>query len=171
MDSSVAGAPGVTVRRLGPEDAEAFHALRVEGFTRHPLLFRYSPGDEVAVSMDAVRARLASEFVVGAEVGGVLSGIGGFSRLAGEKLRHKGLLLGMYVRGEARGLGLGDLIVDAIVRHAREHVELLQLTVMADNPRAIKLYTRWGFEPYGTEQASVKVGDRYLDELLIVKRL
>jgi ribosomal protein S18 acetylase RimI-like enzyme len=164
-DGSAAG-----VRRLGPEDA-AFHALRVEGFARHPLLFRYSPGEEAVYSPAAVQARLAGEFVVGAEVDGVLSGIGGFSRLTGEKLRHKGLLWGMYVRDEARGLGLGDRIVDAIVRHASEHVELLQLTVMADNPRAIRLYERWGFEAYGTEPGAVKVGGRLLDELLMVKRL
>jgi GNAT superfamily N-acetyltransferase len=161
----------VTVRRLGAEDAEAFHALRVEGFTRHPLVFRYSPGDETALSTEQVRARLAGEYVVGAFVDGALSGIGGFSRFAGDKLRHKGLLWGMYVRDEARGLGLGDGIVQAIVEHARGEVEMLLLTVVADNARAIRLYERWGFEPYGTEPRAVKDGARYLDELLMAKPL
>jgi ribosomal protein S18 acetylase RimI-like enzyme len=130
----------IEVRRLTTEDAEAYHALRIEGFARHPLVFRYSPGEEAALSTERVRARLASEHVVGAWVDGALAGIGGWSRFAGDKLRHKGLLWGMYVREEARGLGLGDRIVQALVDDARRHVELLLLTVVADNARAIRLY-------------------------------
>jgi RimJ/RimL family protein N-acetyltransferase len=159
------------IRRLASDDVAAFHALRLEGFTRHPLQFRYSPDDERGMSLDIVAERLASAYVVGAFADGALAGIGGFSRLTGEKLRHKGLLWGMYVRSEARGHGFADGIVRAIVEHAAGRVELLQLTVMADNARAIRLYERWGFTAYGTEPAAVKVGERYLDELLMAKRL
>ena len=159
------------IRLLTADDAAAFHALRLEGFARHPLEFRYSPDDERELSMDAVAARVASALVVGAFADGVLAGIGGFSQLAGEKLRHKGLLWGMYVRAEARGHGFADGIVRAIVEHAADRVELLQLTVMAGNARAIRLYERWGFEAYGTEPAAVKVGGVYLDELLMARRV
>ena len=161
----------ITVRRLTRGDAAAFHALRLESFARHPLQFRYAPGDEESLSLDAVAARLASEHVVGAFVDGALAGIGGFTRYAGAKLRHKGLLWGMYVRQEARGLGLGDRIVEAILEHARGRVETLQLTVMAENGNAIRLYERWGFVRYGTEAAAVKVDGVYLDELLMARRM
>jgi len=57
-----------------------------------------------------------------------LLGVGGFARFAGDKLDHKGLVWGMYVRPEARG-----------------RVCLLQLTVMADNARARAFYERHGF--------------------------
>jgi GNAT superfamily N-acetyltransferase len=128
----------VDVRRLGVDDAEDFRALRLEGFARHPLQFRYAPEDEADLPLEAMRARLASDLVVGAFAGGRLVGIGAFSRFGGVKLRHRGLLWGMYVRGEARGSGAADAIVGAIVEHARGQVELLQLTVMADELLMVK---------------------------------
>lgn len=38
------------------------------------------------------------------------------------------------------------------------------LTVAAENPRARRLYERWGFSIYGIEPRAVKVDDAYLDE-------
>lgn len=149
------------VRRLAAEDAAAFHALRQEGFVRHPREFRIAPDDEAAFTPERVADRLAREFVVGGFApDGALVGIGGLGRFSGAKLRHKALLWGMYVRDAARGQGLGDAIVEALLAHARaERIETVQLTVVADNPRARRVYERWGFRPYGLETGAVKVGE------------
>lgn len=175
---------GFTLRRLTPADAAAFHALRQEGFARRPLQFRVAPEDEAAFTPEQVGARLAREYVVGGFVpggpsGGRLAGIGGLGRFAGAKLRHKALLWGMYVGDAARGLGLGDAIVGALLAYAcDEDVEVVQLTVVADNPRARRLYERWGFRAYGLEAAAVKVahaggrpGAVYVDEVLMAVRI
>ena len=74
-----------------------------------------------------------------------LLGVGGFARFAGDKLDHKGLVWGMYVRPEARGRGVADALMRALIEHARGCVCLLQLTVMADNARARAFYERHGF--------------------------
>jgi len=161
----------IELRRLTLNDAAAYRALRLEGFAAHPLEFRYSPADEEALTPAETGRRLAESFVVGAFAAGDLAGVGGWTRLAGEKLRHKGLLWGMYVRPRARGTGAADAIVRAIVEDARREVEILLLTVAAPNERARRLYERWGFVAYGTEPAAVKVGDVYVDELLMAKRL
>jgi len=161
----------IELRRLTPNDAAAYRALRLEGFAAHPLEFRYSPADEEALSPAETGRRLAESFVVGVFAAGDLAGIGGWTRLAGEKLRHKGLLWGMYVRPRARGTGAADAIVRAIVEDARREVEILLLTAAAPNERARRLYERWGFGAYGTEPAAVKAGDVYVDELLMAKRL
>jgi ribosomal protein S18 acetylase RimI-like enzyme len=159
------------IHRLGPDDAAPFQALRSEGFTRFPRQFRYAPEDEDGVSVAETERRLGEQFVAGAFVEGALAGIAGFSRFAGRKLRHKGLLWGMYVRPEAQGAGLGRALVEAVLRHAREEVELVQLTVMDGNPRARRLYERCGFVEYGREPAAVKADGEYLDEVLMIKRL
>ncbi|HEX8243925.1 MAG TPA: GNAT family N-acetyltransferase [Longimicrobium sp.] len=161
----------ILVRRLRAEDAEAYRALRIEGFATHPLEFRYSPDDEAAQSPADVERRLAESFVVGAWLRDELVGIGGWTRFTGEKLRHKGLLWGMYVRPAARGTGAADAIVRALVADAEREVELLLLTVAAHNQRARRLYARWGFAEYGTEPHAVRVGDRYIDEVLMAKQL
>jgi ribosomal protein S18 acetylase RimI-like enzyme len=159
------------IRRLGPHDAPEFRALRREGFIRFPLQFRYAPQDEDGVSVAETERRLAEQFVAGAFVDGALAGIAGFSRFAGRKLCHKGLLWGMYVRPETQGTGLGGALVEAVLDHARGEVETVQLTVMDGNPRARRLYERHGFVEYGREPGAVKAGDGYLDEILMIKRL
>lgn len=159
------------VRRLGPADAAAYRALRLEGFAAHPLDFRYSPADEEALPAAETERRLAESFVAGVFADGDLGGIGGWTRFTGEKLRHKGLLWGMYVQPRLRGTGAADAIVRAIVDDARGQVELLLLTVAAPNERARRLYERHGFVAYGTEPMAVRVGDAYFDEVLMAKRL
>jgi ribosomal protein S18 acetylase RimI-like enzyme len=159
------------IRRVGPDDAAQFQAIRREGFTRFPREFRYAPEDEDGVAPAEVERRLAEQFVAGAFVDGALAGIAGFSRFAGRKLCHKGLLWGMYVRAEAQGAGVGSALVEAVLRHARGEVQLVQLTVMDHNPRARRLYERHGFLEYGREPAAVRVGGEYLDEILMMKRL
>jgi ribosomal protein S18 acetylase RimI-like enzyme len=168
--------PHVTVRRLGPGDAAIFRALRLEGFARHPLEFRIAPEDEASLTMAHVEARIGADYVVGGFTpDGALAGIGGLTRYAGAKLRHKALLWGMYVREAARGQGLGDAIVVDLLAHARATgVEIVQLTVVAENARARRLYERHGFTTYGTEPSAVKTetgdGFVYLDETLMFVR-
>ena len=159
------------VRRLLPADAAAYRALRIEGFATHPMDFRYSVADEEATSIADAERRLAESFVAGAFADEELVGIGGWTRFAGEKLHHKGLLWGMYVRPTARGSGAADAIVRAIVDAAAREVRLLVLTVAEHNGRARRLYERWGFAEYGIEPQAYRVGDAFVDEVLMVKHL
>lgn len=163
--------PRIEVRRLAPADAPAYRALRLEGFAAHPREFRYSPADEEAVTMGETGRRLADSFVVGVFADGALGGIGGWTRFAGEKLRHKGLLWGMYVQPALRGTGAADRIVEAIIDDARGQVERLLLTVATPNMRARRLYERWGFAAYGTEPRAVRDGETYIDEVLMALHL
>jgi ribosomal protein S18 acetylase RimI-like enzyme len=89
----------------------------------------------------------------------------------GPKRRHKGLLWGMYVRPAARNLGLGRRLVEAVLKHASGHVELLQLTVVSENLSAHRLYTSLGFAEYGREARALKQNGRYYDEILMVRFL
>ncbi len=156
------------VRRLTSADAAAFHRLRLEGFARHPGQFRIAVEDEQRLPLAEVAARLDREYVVGGFQGAELVAIGGLSRYAGAKLRHKALLWGMYVRQEARGAGLGDAIVARLLDHAvSEGIEIVILTLAADNERARRLYERWGFVRFGTEPRAVKDGAHYFDETLM----
>jgi len=150
--------------RLTAADVERFRFLRLEGLRGDPSGFRYGEAEDALIETSTWEARLERDFVVGAERDGELVGVGGFSRFAGEKLHHKGLIWGMYVRPHARGTGAADAIMRALIAHARSHVRQLQLTVMADNARARAFYERHGFVRYATEPEAVKQGDAYCDE-------
>lgn len=159
------------LRRLEAADAATYQQLRLEGFRLEPRAFRVAPEDEAHLALEAVAARLTQAYVVGGfDVDG-LAGIGGLSRFDGAKLRHRGLLYGMYVRPSARGRGLADRIVAALLEEARRlGLEQVLLTVVADNPRARALYERHGFRLYGVEPRAIRLDDGHLDEALMIWR-
>lgn len=162
----------LTICRLTPADAAEFHALRQEGFRLHAREFRFAPEDEAHLATQEVAARLAHDFVVGAFDGETLVGVAGLAGFAGAKTRHKALLWGMYLRERHRGEGGADALMVALMEHARGAYEIVTLTVMRDNVRALRFYERWGFMIYGVEPAFVKTADGlYLDEALMALRL
>jgi RimJ/RimL family protein N-acetyltransferase len=83
------------------------------------------------------------------------------------KLRHKGILWGMYVRPDGRGTGLAAALVQRVIQHARALVEEICLTVVSSNAAAYRLYSAAGFEQYGLERRALKVGNEYHDEVLM----
>ncbi|HWE05844.1 MAG TPA: GNAT family N-acetyltransferase, partial [Rhizomicrobium sp.] len=85
------------------------------------------------------------------------------------KLAHTGDIGAMYVRDSARGTGLADALMTALLRHASTVVEQVQLTVNAENTRAIKFYLRHGFRQIGIIPRSLHVGDRYYDDMLMFR--
>lgn len=157
-------------RRLGPSDARAFQDLRLEGFRLQDREFRYAPEDEAGLGLDEISGRLERDFIVGVFSGGQMIGVAGLSRHYGVKTRHKALLWGMYVKREFRGTGAADILMSAILDHARGEVESITLTVVRQNRRAAQFYERWGFTAYGVESKAIKLGDgTYLDEALMAR--
>jgi GNAT superfamily N-acetyltransferase len=78
-------------------------------------------------------ARLEDSHVMGAFRDGELVGTAGLSIQQGQKNAHKGRLWGMYVRSISRNLGVGRLLMSAVLDVARENVELIQLSVVREN--------------------------------------
>jgi GNAT superfamily N-acetyltransferase len=63
-------------------------------------------------------------------------------------------LISMYVTPFARGKGVGDALVTAVIHWAKErHINKLSLDVMDDNYRAKALYRRHGFADNGWVEA------------------
>lgn len=151
--------------RLTSADVDRFRALRVKGLRDDPGGFRYSVAEDSAIGSDLWASRLDGDFVVAAvRDDNALVGVGGFSRISGDKLQHKGLIWGMYVRPEARGTGAADVIMRALIDHARTQVRQLLLTVLSHNVRARAFYERHGFVAYATEPQAIRQGDEYRDE-------
>ena len=95
-----------------------------------------------------------------------LLGAIGCEREARLKVRHIGHVIGMMVRPEARGAGIGALLLEACIGEARHAgLEMLTLTVTAENAGAVRLYERHGFAAYGTLRRALKVAGRYHDKL------
>jgi ribosomal protein S18 acetylase RimI-like enzyme len=159
------------IRRLMPEDAGLYREIRLEALQQSSEAFGSSFEQEGPQPLGYFQDALTKADVFGAFLDTSLVGVAGFRVQAGAKRAHKGLLWGMYVRPVARGTGAGKSLVKAVLDHARERVELVQLSVVSDNEAAQRLYRSCGFVAYGHEVHSLKQGGRYYDELLMAVAL
>ena len=171
------------IRVLTEADAGIFWAVRLRALREEPEAFgrdyeetKDRPLAEVAGVLRE-EAASADDFTLGAFEGvagaEALIGIAGFRRHRGRKERHKGDIWGMYVAPEGRGRGVGRALLEELVGRARAlpDLEQIHLAVVATNVAAGHLYRALGFARYGTEPRALRLGDRYLDEELMVLRL
>ena len=157
------------IRRLGRDDAAAYAALRAAALTAAPQAFGASPEDEAGRDAAEVLERNA---VFGAVGQGGLVGLAGLARESLAKRRHIGLVWGVWVAPEARGQGLGQRLMGAVIAEARaQGLTHLQLGVGATNLPALALYRRAGFVVTGFEEAALCVDGAFLDEMLMTLRL
>jgi ribosomal protein S18 acetylase RimI-like enzyme len=157
----------IELRRLGPKDASAYQEIRLEALADSPHAFSSTLETEQGQPLDRFAKRLADDFILGAFSGPYLVGVAGFYVQPRPKHRHKGMLWGMYVSPDHRAAGIGRKLVEAIIEHARQHVELLQLSVVADNMPARRLYANLGFVEYGIERNATKYQGQYHDDVLM----
>jgi len=163
----VLNAARIEVRRLTSEDAVAYREIRLAGLSDCPEAFGSTFDRESAQPLAWFCDRLRASSVFGAFRSTALLGVAGLAIREGEKERHKGLLWGMYVRPDTRNAGVGRQLVEAVIDHARDHVEVIQLSVVDGNERARRLYASLGFVAYGVEKNSLKQRGNYYDEVLM----
>ena len=159
------------IRRLEPSDAALYREIRLEGLRISPEAFGSTFEKEDAQPLSWFEAVLGRADIFGAFLDGTLAGVAAYAAQEGLKQAHKATLWGMYVRNTARNLGLGKKLVAAVLNHARERVEMVQLTVVSENDDARRLYSASGFVEYGYEKRGLKQDGRYYDEVLMVKFL
>jgi len=159
------------VRRLTEDDAEKYRKIRLEALERHPEAFQATYESAAGLPLDAYVQRLRRYALFGAFIGEELCGFVGFYPLRNPKISHKGLMWGMYVTEHARGTGLAEAMVEAVVDYARDKVEQLLISVIGENQRARRFYEKMEFVPYGLERRALKIGERYYDEEFRVKFL
>ncbi len=80
------------------------------------------------------------------------------------RTRHSGAF-SMSVRKSHWGLGIGGLMVDTLIKWAREtgRIKKINLCVRTDNHRAIRLYDRKNFMLEGTIKHELYLNGKYFD--------
>ena len=145
----------------------------MEGLLKHESMFRISLNDEMNSKFPTKDT--ADSFTLGAFVQSQLAGIVSFEREgeSREKLKHKGLLFRMYVSNEFSGQGIGRKLIKELLYYvnALRDIEQINLTVIADNEKAKKLYSRFGFKIFSTEEHAIKWRGAYFAEQQMVLRL
>lgn len=118
--------------------------------------------------LDMVLSRVSTGdgALVVAVVDGVVRGTATWLRSTSAVFTHSAEVGRVTAHPFARGLGLGRMLVSAVVSHARSAgLEMLTLGVRGNNHGAIELYESLGFREWGRLPYAIAVGDVRFDEV------
>lgn len=163
-----------TFRELTKADVDIYRDIRIEAASKHPEAFLASHDELKDQPLSYFEDEMSRDVVIGAFRDGKLAGIIGYYIVTPGphgKRRHSAKIWGFYFRKSFRGRGFAK----ALFRKAMDEIEnkttaeKVLLKVYAKNSRAVKLYQALGFEIYGLEKKSLKIGDEYFDDYLMSK--
>ncbi|UXH79757.1 GNAT family N-acetyltransferase [Roseateles amylovorans] len=100
-----------------------------------------------------------------------LLGSAGLHLVGPQARRRHAMALGIGVHPDAQGTGVGTALMSALIQQADDWLGTLriELTVFADNLRAIRLYERFGFVHEGRLRAYALRSGRYVDCLSMAR--
>jgi len=161
------------IKNIKREDVEVYWKLRLEALRMNPEAFGASYEESVHTPISEVRNRIKNEsdnYIVGAfKEENQIVGMIGFRREQGIKIKHKGMIWGVYVSPEYRGKGIAKELLEEVINRGNrlEDLKQINLCVVALNRVAIELYKKLGFETYGIEKNALEYkGQGYDEELM-----
>ncbi|WP_431265599.1 GNAT family N-acetyltransferase [Roseateles chitinivorans] len=170
--SAVRIAEGLTLRRPRAEDARAHAELMGHPGVQPSLLQTPYPSEQAwQERFSKVPDTNSGELVLLAFHGERLVGSAGLHPVGPQVRRRHAMMLGIGVHPEAHGRGVGSALMDALTRQADDWLGVLriELTVFADNARAIRLYERFGFEHEGRLRGYALRDGRYVDAFTMAR--
>jgi len=168
----------VSVRRLTADDTVAYKRLRDDMLDGFPDAFTSDADTERSKPASAYLSRFSmpgdpARFTLGAWMDDRLVGAISCERDERLKVRHIGHIIGMMVRPQTQGQGVGRALLQACIAQACAlgEIELLTLSVTSSNASAIALYDKAGFTRYGQLPRAIKIGDGYFGKDLMMLAL
>ena len=154
---------GLVIRRAEPSDyAEFARTFEDESAYSGTLQVPFP-------SVEAWRKKLEGngpdDYLLLALIDGVAVGNAGMHLASRSPRRAHARGIGMAVRSEHQGKGVGDALMEALLGIADNwlNVSRLELDVFTDNERAIALYRKHGFEIEGTHKAYALRAGKWTD--------
>jgi len=162
-----------SVRLLMPADAAVFHAIRIRACKEEPSSFFDTYQEASDLSLHQIGSYFESSWIAGFFLDTTLVGITGLRRYKGAKTKHRGMIWGVYVAPEARGLGGSKRMIDLLLDEATNaDIEIVMLSTNVANDIIVNIYKSLGFTPCGMEKHILKLDDgSYVDDICMIKEL
>lgn len=167
----------ILIRNAEAGDAEMLidYLRTVCGETR----FLMKEADEVKLTVeqeiDFIEGNNGSprSLLILAFVDGEYAGNCSYDAISGSRRNAHRAGMGIALFQKYTGMGLGRVLMERMIRYARESgFEQMQLTVVSNNERAKALYKSFGFEECGRMPNSNKYDDgTYTDDIFMIKKL
>jgi GNAT superfamily N-acetyltransferase len=158
------------IQRLTSDEAVRLRTLRLRALRDAPDAFDSTFEESFARTPESWATQLSELATFVAVIDGSDAGIarGG----PDSRIQNVAWLLSMWVAPEARGQGVGEALVDAVVGWARSNgmVRLL-LDVGDDNTAAVALYARKGFSPNGKQSTLLPPRDHIREHQRVLELL
>lgn len=140
------GERDVSLRPVLPDDWRSHREFRLEMLRDAPDAFWFTSEDEAAFDEADWREQIEGAWLIQArDADGILGSAGLGHHWEPERARTA-TLFGMYVAPRARGRGVGEALVEAVLGEAtRRGKDKVVLEVVENNEAAIGLYERCGF--------------------------
>jgi putative acetyltransferase len=157
----------VTVRPVRLSDAPALHRIQLQDAVLPYIL--PVPSLRLEALEERIRHLEPDHHYLVAERDGTVVGYAGLRQYRGRQA-HSGLVY-LAVDANYHRQGIGTALLDALVALADRwlRLERLELTVLAINPHARRLYERFGFVAEGLKRGAVIVDGQFVDELLMAR--
>lgn len=86
-----------------------------------------------------------------------------------ERKKHVALIAWVYVLKDYRRRGIANALLNELIRISKEINDLEKLTLMVNNSQieAIEMYKKFGFTERGVLKKDLKVGEKYLDTIIM----
>ncbi len=165
----------LVLRRATPRDAAALIA-HLRALASEPGINIPLAPDEVTLTVAEERERLESfednprAILLVAMRGDELLGELSVRAISPRRAVQHVATLGMSVRADARGQGVGTALLEAALEWTAEAgLTRVELSVYARNAPAIALYEKHGFQLEGRRRHFIREGDAYLDDLVMAR--
>lgn len=161
---------GTSIKKLHQSDGGIYRALMLRAYSEHDTAFTSTFEERAGKSVEWWTKRLQdpTSVTLGAfDLGDSLIGTVRLEAYQRVRERHKIQLSAMYVMKDHAGKGVGRRLLDEALAETRKlnGIEIVNLTVTADNLPAVRLYSKLGFQTFGRETRAVKAAHAYLDKL------
>ena len=160
----------IMIRKLQPHESATYREVRLACLKNAPDYFGSTYEEEVVNPKfffeTYIETASPDHVMFGAFDEERLIGITGFNRMARQRASHRGELVQVYVDSNYRGQNIGEKLLRQALDYAfhLEGIEQVQLSVIASNKTAIKLYEKLGFKTFGVQPRYFKAGDVYMDQ-------
>lgn len=112
--------------------------------------------------------RTNSTIILAEDDGQLVGYLGAFGR-SQKRVRHI-VTIGIAILQDYVGRGIGTMLFEELEIWAKKHKKhRLELTVMENNPSALALYKKMGFEVEGVKRNSLLVDGEYINDIYMSK--
>ncbi|QBY00110.1 GNAT family N-acetyltransferase [Rhodophyticola sp. CCM32] len=158
------------IRRLTAADAAAFRDIRLLMLQTDPAAFGSTYADWAAKPMAEIKAWIEMMHLFAAMEGDQCLATAAWHRFKGDTVSHRGHVIAVYTRPEARGQGLFRQIMAALEADARaEGVLQLDLDVSVSQPAAFAGYLALGYTELGRCPRALCHDGVYSDKIMMQK--